>query len=67
MYDGARIVEHNETFNVMKYFKNDHESMVYGCDWSLDGDRIASCSFYDNVIQIWSANEIEKPENNRTI
>lgn len=58
MYDGARILE-SDPFRVDRYFKKEHESMVYGCDWSLDGTKIASCSFYDKVVQIWSVNDVE--------
>lgn len=58
MYDGARVVELNEDqinpFTISKYFIGDHKSMCYGGDWSADGERIVTCSFYDNVIQIWS-------------
>ena len=59
MYDGARIIDPENGFGVQRYFKKEHESMVYGCDWSLDGGKIASCSFYDNVIQIWSTTKVE--------
>lgn len=55
MYDGARIVKrNNDDFEVSRYFKRDHESMCYGGDWSKDGNYVATCSFYDNTVQIWS-------------
>ncbi|KAI5969402.1 hypothetical protein CANMA_001469 [Candida margitis] len=61
MYDGARIIDTNGSdFTVEKYFKKDHESMCYGGDWSSDGDYVATCSFYDKVVQIWSPDKIEK-------
>lgn len=56
MYDGARIVNKTETFEVGRYFKKDHESMCYGGDWASGGDFVGTCSFYDNVVQIWSPN-----------
>lgn len=56
MYDGARIVGANEDDEpvVERYFKEDHESMVYGCDWSPEGNKVATCSFYDGVVHVWS-------------
>lgn len=54
MYDGARIIEPDAT--VTQYFKGDHESMCYGGDWSSDGDFVVTCSFYDNVVQMWLPN-----------
>ncbi|KAI3403714.2 GDH2 [Candida oxycetoniae] len=58
MYDGARIIDASDVnFQVQRYFKGDHESMCYGGDWSSDGKVVATCSFYDNVVQIWSPNE----------
>ncbi|CUM54252.1 unnamed protein product [Debaryomyces tyrocola] len=60
MYDGARIIEpDNDTFEVARYFKGDHESMCYGGDWSSSGKFIATSSFYDNIVQIWSPDETE--------
>lgn len=54
MYDGARIIDPSnkpEEPEVTRYFKGDHESMCYGGDWQ--GDFVVTCSFYDNVVQMW--------------
>lgn len=54
MYDGARIIDPSsdpENPQVSRYFKGDHESMCYGGDWQ--GDFVVTCSFYDNVVQLW--------------
>ncbi|CAI5757964.1 unnamed protein product [Candida verbasci] len=61
MYDGARIIDNitENSFVVSRYFKKDHQSMCYGGDWSIDGQFIATCSFYDKTVQIWSPNDIE--------
>lgn len=53
MYDGARIIETSNEPQASLYFKGDHESMCYGGDWSPDGDFVVTCSFYDNVVQVW--------------
>lgn len=40
-------------FSVVKTFKGDHESMVYGGDW-INDDQFITCSFYDKVVHVWN-------------
>lgn len=57
MYDGARILEEEgDAVHATRYFKGDHESMCYGGDWA--GDDVVTCSFYDNVVQVWLPREV---------
>jgi diphthamide biosynthesis protein 7 len=55
--DGGSDTEVRAT--VLKRFDG-HESMAYGVDWgapipSRGEDMVASCSFYDHVVHLWSA------------
>lgn len=55
MYDGGRIVSYNnetaKDVEVVGHYKGEHSSITYGGDWVED--KIVSCSFYDNVVQVW--------------
>ena len=55
MYDGGRIVSYNsenaQDVQVVNTFKGEHSSITYGGDWVEN--TIVSCSFYDNVVQVW--------------
>ena len=56
MYDGGKVLSYNEQtaqqVEVLGNYKGEHSSITYGGDWI--GDRIVSCSFYDNIVQVWS-------------
>ncbi|KAF7724764.1 Diphthine methyltransferase [Apophysomyces ossiformis] len=54
MHAGAFVVDTKEG-SIVKSFL-DHESMAYGADWSFASDLIASCSFYDHIMHLWSPN-----------
>lgn len=59
MYNGAYILDasaatEEEPSSIVKYYKSGHDSMVYGGDWSPNGDYVATCSFYDKQLRIWS-------------
>ncbi|KAK9478239.1 WD40-repeat-containing domain protein [Lipomyces japonicus] len=58
MYGGARIIATNlkdtTKFSVVGTITQGHESMVYGGDWSSDGTILATCSFYDKQLKLWS-------------
>lgn len=63
MHDGFKVAKahHGEdvTWEIVKRF-DDHKSLAYGADWSfaplgVDGETlIASCSFYDHMLHLWS-------------
>lgn len=62
MHDGFKVVKaHGEDveWEIVKRF-DEHKSLAYGVDWSfapLDADGqtlIASCSFYDHTLHLWS-------------
>jgi diphthamide biosynthesis protein 7 len=59
MYDGGRIVSYDpsnaQNVEVVGTYKGEHSSITYGGDWV--GDVIVSCSFYDNVVQVWDGSK----------
>ena len=50
MYSGFHILDVS-TFRTSAY--THHDSIAYGIDWLFD-DVIASCSFYDNLLTLWT-------------
>ena len=75
MYDGFRIIdcENAEMPNIFATYK-EHESIAYGCDWSMLSSGhiknfkisqqlqrpilVATCSFYDHTLKL-SAVELQ--------
>lgn len=58
MYNGAKVVNvEDDQFVVEDFIKDGHESMCYGGDWG--NDFIASCSFYDNSLQLWKSSSMK--------
>jgi len=63
MHDGFKVVRFDADDTVLaggetlKRFDT-HASLAYGADWSFaeDGEEslIASCSFYDHSLQLWT-------------
>ncbi|KAF7306931.1 WD-REPEATS-REGION domain-containing protein [Mycena indigotica] len=58
MHDGFKVVRlAGESGQVIKRF-DQHSSLAYGVDWSFAADQgetmIASCSFYDHTLHLWS-------------
>lgn len=56
MYDGGRILNYDnsnaQNVQISGFFKGDHSSITYGGDW-VEKTAI-TCSFYDNIVQIWN-------------
>ncbi|KAK9318222.1 WD40-repeat-containing domain protein [Lipomyces starkeyi] len=57
MHGGARVINTSDELSdasVVGNISEGHESMLYGGDWSSDGGYIATCSFYDKKLNLWS-------------
>ena len=56
MHDGFKLVDINKMRILTNY--SEHESLAYGIDLKLSKSSnelmIASCSFYDHLMKIWS-------------
>ncbi|GMM37431.1 diphthamide synthase [Saccharomycopsis crataegensis] len=69
MYDGAKIVTaddgsaNEDVIKIDRVFRKNHTSMVYGGDTSLKDDLMATCSFYDCSLQIWSPEIVDEYSN----
>ena len=59
-YDVVNLTSSGDSRLESKHTFTKYESLAYGVDWvSTDGDAdlIASCSFYDNQLRLWSIND----------
>ncbi|KAJ8098811.1 WD40-repeat-containing domain protein [Lipomyces tetrasporus] len=57
MHGGARLINASDELSdssVVGIITDGHESMVYGGDWSSDTGYLATCSFYDRKLNLWS-------------
>ncbi|KAJ7630947.1 WD40-repeat-containing domain protein [Roridomyces roridus] len=57
MHDGFKIVSFNDEGGQIQKRFDAHESLAYGVDWSFaEGNEtlVASCSFYDHSLHLWS-------------
>ena len=57
MHDGFKLVDMTGEGVVGEY--REHQSLAYGADWChLESGRdiVASCSFYDHLMNIWNVN-----------
>jgi diphthamide biosynthesis protein 7 len=58
MHDGFKVLDLSEadagwTQAALEPYRR-HESLAYGVDWNRSGTRLASCSFYDHMIALWT-------------
>ena len=43
---------------IFESYQEEHTSIAYGIDWLGDSDKLASVSFYDNLLTIWQSRKI---------
>jgi diphthamide biosynthesis protein 7 len=57
MHDGYKLLDlqldGEVSLKSMEAYRK-HESLAYGLDWNRSGSTLASCSFYDHLITLWS-------------
>jgi len=59
MHNGFHVVDAARSESVLHY--TEHESLAYGVDWKTP-DVLASCSFYDHLLNIWRWNQPKTSE-----
>jgi diphthamide biosynthesis protein 7 len=63
MYNGFHILKSSADFTsceIIQEYK-EHTSIAYGADWSRHSDRVATCSFYDHLLRLWTPKKELEP------